>query len=117
MRRPNVFLLALATLVSTTSVTGAQSAVPSDSACSYRACALTIVPTWNGLAVVQGTSGARVANLNFFLPRDISGPLGGRGARVAGADSAEAEAGRALTLRRIGALLTDAGLLVAGVAA
>src|SRR4051812_17867523 len=98
MRRTNVLLLALVTLVSTNAAARAQAAPAAGSACSYRACALTIVPTWNGLAVVQGTSGTRVANLNFFLPRDISAPLGGRDLRVAGADSAAAEAGRALKL-------------------
>lgn len=77
-------------------------------ACSYRACALSIAPTWNGLAIVRGGDGQRVANLNFFLPRDITSALRGEAAAV-GADSALAHAERALVLRRAAAVLTDVG--------
>ncbi|HEX8850640.1 MAG TPA: hypothetical protein VF761_14015 [Gemmatimonadaceae bacterium] len=80
-------------------------------ACDYRACALGIVPTWNGLAVVRGSDGPRVANLNFFWPRSIESALRGPTPLLPGADSAAASARRAVGLRRIGALLTDAGLI------
>ena len=80
----------------------------SGAACAYRECALSIAPTWNGLAVVRGTDGRRVANLSFFLPRDITSALRGDSS-AAGADSALAHAQRALALRRAGAVLTDVG--------
>ena len=83
-------------------------ASPPAAACSYSACALSIAPTWNGLAVVRGTDGRRVANLNFFLPRDITSALRGEPSAI-GADSALAHAERALTLRRAAAVLTDVG--------
>ena len=83
-----------------------------DSSCSYTTCALAIVPRWNGLAVIEGTDGQRVANLNFFWPRSITGALRG-GAAGAAADSAAARAHRALHLRRMGAALTDAGIIAA----
>jgi hypothetical protein len=94
---------------------GATVAVQRDSVCSYRDCALGIAPTWNGLAVVRGTGGPRVANLHFFWPADISPAL--RGDPYArGADSAAASARRALSLRRAGAVLTDLGVVATGVA-
>jgi hypothetical protein len=90
-------------------------AAPHDSVCSYRACALGIAPAWNGLAVVRGTDGPRVANLHFFWPADISTAL--RGDPLArGADSAASSARRAITLRRAGAALTDLGVVATGVA-
>jgi hypothetical protein len=86
-----------------------------DSACSYRACALAIAPTWNGLAVVRGQGGPRVANLHFFWPADISSAL--RGDPLArGADSAAASVRRAVALRRAGATLTDLGVVATGLA-
>jgi hypothetical protein len=90
-------------------------AAPHDSACSYRECALGIAPTWNGLAVVRGTGGPRVANLHFFWPREIATTL--RGDPLSrGADSAAASAHRATSLRRAGAALTDLGVVATGVA-
>lgn len=83
------------------------------SRCDYATCALSIAPTWNGLAVVHGVRGERVANLNFFWPRDISSALGGSDAGAPGLDSAVAQARRAVRIRRIGAVLTDAGLAMA----
>jgi hypothetical protein len=83
--------------------------------CAYSACALAIAPRWNGLAVVRGSDGPQLANLNFFLPRDVSATLRGPSSLAPGADSAAAQARHAIRLRRIGAALTDAGVLVAAV--
>jgi len=85
--------------------------------CDYAACALSIAPTWNGLAVVRGVRGQRVANLNFFWPGDVSRALVGSDAAAPGLDSAVAQAKRAVRIRRIGATLTDAGLAVAAAGA
>jgi len=96
--------------------------------CTYRRCALGIAPTWNGLAVVRGVDGQRVANLNFFWPHDISERfaassdvrfvVGSAAALSASAgpaaDSAVWHARRAVHLRRFAAVLTDAGLLLGG---
>jgi hypothetical protein len=113
MKRWSAFL-PLIIAISTTA--NAQAAIVSpDSACSYRVCALAIVPSWDGLAVVRGQAGPRVANLHFFLPRDITPALRGDATRP-GADSAAAEASRALSLRRVGAAFTDLGLLAIGAA-
>lgn len=86
-------------------------------ACDYRTCALGIVPNWSGLAVVRGTAGPRVANLSFFWPRDVSAALRGSDIGIAGADSAAAQARRAVQLRRAGAALTDAGIVLGAIAA
>lgn len=91
--------------------------VVTDTACSYRACALTIAPRWNGLAVVSGGAGRQVANLHFLIPRDITPALAGPDATVVGADSAATHARHAIRLRRIGATLTDVGLLLGTAAA
>jgi hypothetical protein len=91
------------------SADGRASASTPDSTCSYRSCALAIVPRWNGLAVIQGTSGPQVANLNFFWPHSVARQLAGGAANEA-RDSMAAHANRALGLRRAGAVLTDAGL-------
>ena len=90
---------------------------PSDAACDYRTCALAIVPTWNGLAVMRGSVGPRVANLNFFWPGDVTPALRGEDPSRLGADSAAAHARRAVALRQVGASLTDVGVLAIGVAA
>lgn len=92
----------------------AQTVAPS---CTYRLCALTIAPTWNGLAVVRASSGERVANLHFFWPHDVTPALAGADASAVGADSAAAHARDAVRLRRVGAVLTDAGIVLAASAA
>ena len=94
----------------------AQAPLPAVTPCTYRACALSIAPRWNGLVVVSGTAGSPVANLNFFWPRDVSAALRGPSTDAIGADSAAAEARRALRLRRIGAALTDGGAVLGAVA-
>ena len=86
-------------------------------ACAYSACALAIAPRWNGLAVVRGSRGPQIANLHFFWPRDVSVELRGPSSHAAGADSAAAQAHQAIHLRRIGAVLTDGGVLVATIGA
>ena len=107
-----LFVLASAAAHAQESATPAS---PRDSACSYRACALGIAPQWNGLAVIRGEGGPRVANLHFFWPADISPAL--RGDPLArGADSAAASARRAIALRRAGATLTDLGVVATGIA-
>jgi hypothetical protein len=97
--------------------TGATEGAQTDTACAYERCALGIAPRWNGLAVVRGRSGLRVANLHFFWPRDVSGTLAGPDATAFGADSAGAAAGRAVRLRRVGAALTDGGVAFLAAAA
>jgi len=96
------------------SAAAATTAAPSpprgDTACTYRRCALGIAPAWSGLNVVRGADGARVAGLGFFWARGLA-PV------FAGADSASHYASRAVRVRRGGALLTDAGLLLLGYAA
>lgn len=57
-----------------------------------------------------------VANLSFFWPRDVSGPLRGESMEALGADSVMAQAHHALRLRRIGATLTDVGAVLGAVA-
>lgn len=94
----------------------AQAPVAAMTPCTYRACALSIAPRWNGLAIVSGTVGSAVANLNFFWPRDVSAALRGPSLDAIGADSAVVEARRALRLRRIGAALTDGGAALGAVA-
>ena len=78
--------------------------------CPYAQCALGISPSWNGLDVVRGERGERVATLGFFIPGDISGEFSGQ-------DSATAYAIRAMQVRRAGAVLTDAGIAVLGLVA
>lgn len=70
--------------------------------CSYTRCALGIVPAWNGLVVTRGVEQTRVGNLGFFRTRSLT-PL------FAGSDSAVAYGNRAVRVRRVAALLTDAG--------
>ena len=85
-------------------------------ACSYSGCALAIAPRWNGLAVVRGAAGPRVANLSFFWPRDVAVALRGDATNSASADSATLEARRAMQLRRVGAALTDGGIVLTAAA-
>lgn len=108
--------------VSMPGVVGAQSPsakgrAPVSTRCDYSECALGIAPTWNGLAVVRGIDGDRVANLNFFWPREVSRAMVGSDAAAPGLDSAVAQARRAVHIRRIGAAFTDAGIVLAATAA
>ena len=85
--------------------------------CTYSVCALNIVPRWNGLAVVRGSDGPQLASLNFFWPRDITPSLRGPGTLTPGADSAAAQARRAVHLRRVAAALSDAGVVAGAIGA
>jgi hypothetical protein len=79
-----------------------------DTTCTYRRCALAVVPAWNGLDLVRGESGERVARLGFFWTHDLS-PV------FAGEPQAMAFAQKAVHTRRTAAIFTDVGaaLLVA----
>ena len=113
-----------AVLLAVTLLVGARSLLaqrPGDGAaggdCTYTACALNIAPRWNGLAVVRGSDGPQIANLNFFWPRDIAPSLRGPSSRAPGADSALAHAQRAVRIRRVGAAFTDAGIVAGAIGA
>jgi hypothetical protein len=73
--------------------------------CTYQACALGLAPVWNGLEVTRGDSQRRVATLGFFIPRDISSVFtDDREARDVALD--------AFRIRQVGAVLTDAGIIL-----
>ena len=75
--------------------------------CTYESCALGLAPAWNGLAITRGIAQRQIAVLGFFYPDDI---------RPVFADNPQAleAAEEALRTRTIGAILTDAGLLLLG---
>jgi hypothetical protein len=79
--------------------------------CTYESCALGLAPRWDGLAITRGISQRPIANLGFFYPGDI---------RPVFADNPQAleAAEQAIQARTVGAILTDAGLvlLVTGLA-
>ena len=83
---------------------------PDTAACTYARCALGVSPAWNGLDVMRGTAGVRVARLGFFWSSDVR-PV------FAGNDSAFRYAARAVRTRRVAALLTDVGGAALAVAA
>ena len=83
---------------------------PDTAACTYVRCALGVSPAWNGLDVVRGAAGVRVARLGFFWPGDVRPAF-------AGNDSAFRYAARAVRARRLAALLTDVGGAALGVTA
>ena len=110
-RAPSIssFLLALLTAFAF-HVTSAAADSPADT-CTYRSCALGVVPAWNGLDVVKGEREERVARLGFLWTGDV-GPV------FAGEPHAIELAHRAVHTRRIAAFFTDAGgaLLVSALA-
>ena len=75
--------------------------------CTYESCALGLAPAWNGLAITRGIAQRQIAVLGFFYPDDI---------RPVFADNPQAleAAEEALRTRTVGAILTDAGLLLLG---
>lgn len=92
-----VLLAAPASVASAQASPGARAAT-----CTYQACALNVVPRWNGLAVVRGADEAHVATLGFFIPGSLD-------AAFAGVPTAEALGRRAVGTRWAAALLTDLG--------
>jgi hypothetical protein len=70
--------------------------------CSYRRCALAVLPVWNGSAIVRGENEERVGRLGFFWTEDIT-PL------FAGDPQALDYAKNAVRVRRNAAILTDTG--------
>ena len=84
---------------------GAQERAPAN--CTYESCALGLAPVWNGLAITRGISQRPIAVLGFFWPEDI---------RPVFADNAQAleAAEQAQQTRSVGAILTDAGLVLLG---
>jgi hypothetical protein len=98
----------VALLIAPAATTGAQGTV-SDSTCTYSRCGLSIVPRLGGLDVVRGESEVRIGSLPFLWARDVSIAF----SHDAGARS---YAVRASGLRRIAAVMTDAGafLIAAG---
>jgi hypothetical protein len=73
--------------------------------CTYESCALGLAPRWDGLAITRGISQRPIANLGFFYPGDI---------RPIFADNPQAleAAEQAIQARTVGAILTDAGLVM-----
>lgn len=106
--RPQIFAVVAALLLAPHAVAG-QTASPAAPPCDYAACALNVVPAWNGLAVVRGADEERVALLGFFRARALDHVF-------AGDTAALMLARRAVRTRRIAAALTDLGavLLVTG---
>lgn len=103
----HLILVLAAAAVATPAVADAQErALDRPAECHYIDCALGIAPVWNGLAVVRGAQEARVANLNFFWARDITGAFPGA---AASADSARRHGRGAVRLRNRAAVLTNLG--------
>lgn len=99
--------LKLAALVGLLSATASPLAAQ-QAECSYRECALSVVPRWNGLAVVRGEQEVHLATLGFFRAGSLRG--------VFDADPRAAEFGRrAVRTRRLAAFLTDAGAVALAV--
>jgi hypothetical protein len=73
---------------------------------AYDACALNVVPRWNGLAVVRGVNEEHVATLGFLWPGSLN-----RGTAFAPDAAATARGQRAVRTRRLAAALTDLGAL------
>jgi hypothetical protein len=84
------------------SLSGAPSLCAQSAACTYDVCALSIVPRLSGLDVVRGAREERVGTLSFLLPRAVNAPF-------VGSDAAQDHARRALSTRRVAAVLTDIG--------
>lgn len=74
--------------------------------CTYQTCALGLAPVWDGIAVVRGDAEHRVATLGFFLPGDVSSVF------QDDPDALDA-AKEAVSIRQIGAALTDGGIVLA----
>ena len=95
--------IALGITLGAASRASAQDSLATSGRCPYVRCALGIAPAWNGLAVVRGAGGERVATLGFFRAGAL--PV------FAAHDSARYYAARAVRVRRIASVLTDVGAL------
>jgi hypothetical protein len=96
---------ALALLLTTSGLTPMHAQTP-DAACSYSRCALGIIPRLSSLDVVRGDREERVGSLSFLFPHDVRGAF-------AGSAPAQRHAERALSLRRVAAVLTTVGGVLA----
>jgi hypothetical protein len=83
----------------------AQAGVGLQPNCTYRTCALGVVPRWDGLAVTRGESSRPVALLGFFWPGDVRGVF-------IGDDDALDAATDAILMRQAAAVMTDGGLIL-----
>jgi len=72
--------------------------------CDYQRCAYNIVPVLHGLTVVRGAQETPVATMGFLWTGDISDAFDA---------PARAAAQRAVRTRRVAAVFTDLGLLLA----
>ena len=107
MKRWSLAPLFLVAFVLVARTAGAESTSPDT--CTYRRCALAVLPVWNGSQLVRGENEERVGRLGFFWSEDIS-PI------FAGDPQALSYAKNAVRVRHNAALLTDTGaalLLVA----
>lgn len=73
-------------------------------ACDYKRCAYNIVPVLHGLTVVRGEQETPVATLGFLWTGDITDAF---------AEPAREAARRAVRTRRVAAVFTDLGLILA----
>jgi hypothetical protein len=96
---------ALVACVSVIAARAAQAQGP-DTACSYERCGLNIVPRLMALDVVKGAGETRVASLAFLVPHRVTAAFDGN-------DLARHRAEHAFRLRRVAAVLTDAGAIIA----
>lgn len=105
-----VILLVVAAFFAMTFVESIEAQAPAtrtDPNCTYESCALGLAPKWNGLAITRGISQREIANLGFFWPGDIRPVFADNAAALEAADEA-------LRTRTVGAILTDAGLILLG---
>ena len=77
-----------------------------DSTCGYERCALNIMPRLLALDVIRGSAEARVSSLGFLFPRRVT-------TLFVGSEPAQRHADHAFALRRVAAVLTDVGVVVA----
>lgn len=106
--KPALAVVSLAVLLAMPSALSAQTA-PAEP-CSYRRCALGIVPAWNGLLVTKGEAHQQVGNLGFFWAGSLD-------RHFSESDSALGYARRAVKVRRVAAVFTDVAALALGYAA
>jgi hypothetical protein len=99
-------LTIVAVLAATMSQTASGQSTTREANCTYEQCALGLKPVWNGLAVTKGEPERKVTVLGFFWPGDVTSAFeGDRDATSAASD--------AMAVRQIGAILTDAGIVMA----